>query len=298
MMTNDYRVINGDCITNLGSDYADESVDLIATSPPYRAEKSYEDWESLAEYESFAREWMKEAARILTPTGTLMLNIGYTKVGRNETLPLTYLYHQIAQECGLKLVQEIVWRYYAGMAYVNRYTHRSERILWLTKDPDNCTFNLDDVRLKQWRSFDEGYTPSFDELKAKRLNPNGKNPTDIWEINHTNHNKASERRGQEKVDGLMQFDFDSLAVEPAKTIAHPAVFPEELLERIIKGHSNEGDLVLDPFLGTGTTMKVAHRLNRRCVGYEINRDYISIIKDRCKGVPFILDVRHKTRTTT
>lgn len=219
-------------------------VDLICTSPPYRANKSYESWKSFEDYEDFAEQWVEQAARILTPTGTMMLNVGYTKIGRNETLPLTYLYHRIASNHGLKLVQEITWHYTGGMAYKLRYTHRSERIMWLTKDPDNCTFNLDDVRVKEWARYDP------------KNNPLGKNPTDVWQIPRVANGGKNHY------------------------LIHPAQFPPLMVERIIKAHSNEGDLVFDPFLGTGTTCVVAKKLGRRSIGCEIMDEYIEVCEQR------------------
>ena len=241
----DVQVIQADCITYMkGMD--NECVDLICTSPPYKANKSYESWNSFEDYEDFADQWIEQASRILTPTGTMMLNVGYTKIDRNETLPLTYLYHRIAHKYGLKLVQEIVWRYFGGMSYKLRYTHRTERIMWLTKDPDNCTFNLDDVRVKEWKAFD------------KRNNPLGKNPSDVWEIKRV-------------VGGTGAVDMK---------YNHPAQFPKALVDRMIKGHSNEGDLVFDPFLGTGTTCVVAKELGRNCFGCELLDEYVSVCQQR------------------
>ncbi len=239
------EVVRVDCVKHMKS-MATESVDLICTSPPYKANKSYESWDSFEDYEDFAEQWIEQATRILTPTGTLMLNVGYTKISRNETLPLTYLYHKIASKHGLKLVQEIVWRYFGGMSYKLRYTHRTERIMWLTKDPDNCTFNLDDVRVKEWKAFD------------KRNNPLGKNPSDVWEIKRVVGGT-----------GAVNMKYN-----------HPAQFPKALVERIIKGHSNEGDLVFDPFLGTGTTCVVAKELERHSLGCELLKEYIDICEIR------------------
>ena len=238
-------VIQADCIAYMKG-LTSESIDLICTSPPYKANKSYESWASFDDYEDFADQWIEQAARILSPTGTMMLNVGYTKIARNETLPLTYLYHRLAANYGLKLVQEIVWRYYGGMSYKLRYTHRTERIMWLTKDPNNCTFNLDDVRVKDWKAYD------------KRNNPLGKNPSDVWEIKRV-------VGGNGAVD--MKYN-------------HPAQFPKTLVERIIKGHSNEGDLVFDPFLGTGTTCAIAKELSRRSLGCELVEEYIEICRVR------------------
>ena len=239
------EAVQADCISHMKGMDA-ESVDLICTSPPYKANKSYESWASFDDYEDFADQWVEQAARVLKPTGTMMLNVGYTKIARNETLPLTYLYHRLAYKHGLKLVQEIVWRYYGGMTYKLRYTHRTERIMWLTKDPDNCTFNLDDVRVKEWKAID------------KRNNPLGKNPTDVWEIKRVVGGT-----------GAVEMKYD-----------HPAQFPKALVERIIKAHSNEGDLVFDPFLGTGTTCVIAKGLGRNSLGCELLDEYLEICKVR------------------
>ena len=125
---------------------------------------------------------------------SLLLNVGYTKVGKNETLPLAYLYHEIAYRLGLKMVQEIVWRYYGGMAYKLRYTHRTERILWFSKDPDNCTFNLDDVRVKEWQNDGKKLTSP-----PPRCNPR-KKPTDVWEIACIRFNNKKEKYGASHVN--------------------------------------------------------------------------------------------------
>ena len=85
------------------------SVNLVVTSPPYNAEKEYEEKLTVEEYTVFAERWLKQVPRILAHNGALWLNVGYMKLSKTETLPLTYLYYGIAKRCGLSLVQEIVW---------------------------------------------------------------------------------------------------------------------------------------------------------------------------------------------
>jgi adenine-specific DNA-methyltransferase len=247
-----YSIIETDSIKHM-KNMDRESVDLIITSPPYAAKKEYESWDGLEHYKRFANDWMESAVPLLKGNGSLLLNVGYTKVGRNETLPLSYVYHEIAYRLGLKMVQEIVWRYYGGMAYKLRYTHRTERILWFTKDPDNCTFNLDTVRVKEWQMNGKKLTSL-----PHRCNPLGKNPTDIWEIKHVRFNNKKENMG------------------------HPCQFPEALIERLIRAHSNEGDMVLDPFLGSGTTCVIAERLMRDSIGLELKPEYIEMANKRMR----------------
>jgi len=247
-----FSIIEADSIQHMKT-MQKESIDLIVTSPPYAANKEYENWDSVEQYKQFANQWMESAVPLLKNNGSLLLNVGYTKVGKNETLPLSYLYHEIAYHLGLKMVQEVVWRYYGGMAYKLRYTHRTERILWFSKDPDACTFNLDSVRVKEWQMNGKKLTSP-----PKRCNPLGKNPTDMWEIKHIRFNNKKENMG------------------------HPCQFPETMIERIIQAHSNEGDVVLDPFVGSGTTCVVAERLMRNSIGIEQKSEYVLMAHKRMK----------------
>ena len=117
---------------------------------------------------------------------------------------------------------------------------------WCFKNNKRWTFNLDDISIPSLNYRPDRYKTQF------------KNPSDVWSIPLVSGN-SKERT------------------------SHPAQYPEKLIERIIKASSNEGDLVLDPFMGSGTTAVVAKRLNRKFVGYETNKDYLSILKTRLKN---------------
>lgn len=208
------------------------SVDLIVTSPPYNAGKEYEKELSVAEYEAFARDWTHHIPRILKSNGSFWLNVGYTKTGNNTTLPLTYLYFPIIE---MPFVQEIVWHYEGGMPYKKRFTHRTERWMWFSNNPDTMTFNLDAVR-----------DMSLNRTNDKRNNPLGKNPTDYWFFDRV---VSGTGKVKEKTN-------------------HPCQFPEKMIERIVKACSNVGELILDPFMGSGTTARVAKRLGRNYLGFE------------------------------
>lgn len=134
-----------------------------------------------------------------------------------------------------------------------RYTLNYELIWFLTKE--NYNFNLDSVRIPQ-------------KYKDKRNNPLGKNPGSIWYYPNI-------MLGRNK-----------------KQLGHPTQKPEELIERMILASSNKGDVVFDPFLGSGTTMAVSQKLERSCIGSEINLEYCEIIKNRCNP-----EVIHRRRVS-
>lgn len=219
--------------------------DLVVTSPPYDAEKEYEGARDVGRYRSFAREWMACIPALLSPSGSFWLNVGYTKIGANETLPLTYLYHEVKPQ-QLRLVQEVVWHYEGGMSYKRRFTHRTERWMWFALDPDAAYFDLDSVR-----------DPTLNRTQDKRNNPLGKNPTDYWYFDRV-------------VSGTGRV---------AEKTNHPCQFPERMIERIVKACSPAGGSVLDPFAGSGTVGRVASRLGRRATLIEIDAGYLRLRDD-------------------
>jgi len=235
------KIIFGNCIEKV-DELDGGSIDLVITSPPYNAGKEYEDDSSLDMYSEFAKEWVSKIPRVLSERGSFWLNVGYTKTGENTTLPLPYLYFPLIH---LPLIQEIVWHYEGGMSYKKRFTHRTERWMWFAKNPEKMTFNLDDVR-----------DMSLNRTQDKRNNPLGKNPTDYWYFDRvvSGTGRSSEKRN------------------------HPCQFPEKMIERIIKACSNRGDLILDPFAGSGTTGIVAKRLDRKFILIENKREYYDEMK--------------------
>lgn len=236
--------INADCFTAAAS-IPDKSIDLIVTSPPYNANKAYEGKRNLEEYEKFASKLSNLFDQKVSDNGSLWLNVGYTKISSNETLPLTYLYYPLLNG-KFRLVQELVWHFTGGMAYKKRFTHRTERWQWWARNPDTCTFNLDEVRVKEWARFD------------KRNNPLGKNPTDYWFYNRVAFG------GKEKTN-------------------HPCQFPREMIERIIKACSNPSDIILDPLAGAGTTAIAAQNCARKWICIEQDENYYKEALERVRN---------------
>lgn len=230
-------VVLGDCVEALQA-IPSNSIPLCVTSPPYARMGMFEgDDRTFAEYAEFSREWLTEVARVLSPNGSAWINVGYIIESNGGRLPLTYAIYPVATEIGLHFQQEIVWVKPArGVSARSRFTNRSERWMWFTKSPTGHTFNADAVR-----------DPSLTKSHSPQNNPAGRIPTDVWEFSQVRNSK--DRMG------------------------HPCPFPVAMIERIILGCSDSGDVVLDPFSGTGTTGVAAIRHDRKFVGIERDGGY-------------------------
>ncbi len=247
---------NMDCLVGLEKiKSSNVKMDLTITSPPYNIGKEYEEVMDHREYVDWCRKWIELIYFATSSSGAFWLNLGYLSIpGEAKCLPLPYLLwnHNLFQ-----FVQEVVWNYGAGVACKKYLSPRNEKFLWYVKDLDNYVFNLDDIR-----DPDVKY-PNQKRKGVLRCNPNGKNPTDVWQIPKVT---SGEHRSS-----------------PERT-AHPAQFPVALVERVMRCSSNAGDLVLDPFMGSGTTAEVALRLGRRVVGFEIKKEYCDIAVARINSV--------------
>ncbi len=229
--------------------------DLTVTSPPYNIGKEYENHLSLTKYLDWTASWIQEVYRITSNSGAFWLNLGYLEVPeRGRAVPLPYL---IWERVPFYLLQEIVWNYGAGVATRRTFSPRNEKFLWYVKSRHNYTFNLEGVR-----DPDVKY-PNQKKNGKLRVNPNGKNPTDVWQVPKvtTGEGLTGRRASKERT-------------------AHPAQFPEAVIERIVKACSNPSEIVIDPFMGSGTTAKVALAQGRCVVGFEINAKYVDIAATR------------------
>jgi len=245
----------------------EQSINLVITSPPYNIGKEYEDVMHIDEYVEWSKKWMENIPRILSLDGAFWLNLGYVKYKKQaKALPLTYL---LWDKVKMYLIQEVVWNYGAGVAGKKFLSPRNEKVLWYIKDSENYTFNLDDIR-----DPDVKY-PNQKKNGKLRCNTLGKNPSDVWQIAKVT--SGTDRSSDERTN-------------------HPAQFPEDLIVRMVKGFSNENDLILDPFIGSGTTARTAMLNNRLFLGFEINKNYIEIIGERLNQTLNEIDIRKKTLT--
>lgn len=243
-------IYNLDCLEAMHY-LPDESIHLTVTSPPYNIGKEYEKPLQLDKYLNWCEQWIAQVHRLTLPNGALWLNLGYLSIPkRAKAIPIPYL---LWNKVPFYLIQEIVWNYGAGVAGSKFFSPRNEKFLWYVKNSEGYTFNLDDVR-----DPDVKYPNQKKNGKIK-VNLNGKNPSDVWVFPKitSGKNRASKER-----------------------TPHPAQFPIAVIDRILKASSNQNEIVLDPFIGSGTTAIVSLSLQRQVIGFEIKQEYCDIAANR------------------
>lgn len=264
---NNVKIYHGDSFKLLKK-IPDNSVNMIISSPPYCMGKEYE---SLTDDEkSFIDKHkiiLPEVVRILKKGGSLCWQIGY-HVKNSEIIPLDILVYNIIMEFNsnfsknekMKLRNRIIWTFGHGLHSKKRLSGRHEIILWFTKG-DEYTFNLDDIRVPQKYP---GKTHHKGEKKGKISgNPNGKNPSDVW---------------KELVEDV--WDIPNVKFNHPEKTAHPCQFPSAIPIRLVKALTNVGDIVMDPFMGSGTSAIASIITDRNFIGGELNNNYFEITKQR------------------
>lgn len=237
----------GDSIAWLGG-LEPESVDLIFADPPYNLGKAdWDHFESQDEYVEWSIEWIKQAARVLRPNGSLYV-CGFSEILADIRKPASRFFYKC---------KWLVWFYKNKANLTNDWGRSHESILHFRKNKE-FTFNVDQVRIPYGRhtlkypvhpqAVSSQYRNQNKDREHWQPHPEGAKPKDVFEIPVTSN-------------GMKE-----------KT-PHPTQKPEELLRRIILASSNEGDLVVDPFSGSGTTLVCAEQLKRRWAGCEISEEY-------------------------
>lgn len=243
-------LFEGDCLEFLAG-IPDESMRLVVTSPPYNIGKSYERKNALDRYLDWQDRVIGECIRVLHPQGSICWQVG-NHVQAGAIVPLDIALYPFFSNRGLKLRNRIIWHFEHGLHCSRRLSGRHETILWFTKT-DDYLFDLDPIRVPQ-------KYPGKKHFKGPKAgqyscNPLGKNPGDVWIIPNVKNNHVE------------------------KTI-HPCQFPVELVERLVLSMTREGDWILDPFAGVGSTLVAGIRHERRVAGCELSSEYCAIAKDR------------------
>ena len=227
---------NTDCLEFL-STLEDESVDLVLTDPPYfQIVKNDWDnqWLNEKEYLDWCRTWTQECFRVMKPNSCFYV-WGTTKT---DTF-LRYKLDVLNNIPGAQYNNWIIWHYDWGGRTKKTFPRKHEDLLMYSKGK-SFTFNADDIRIP--------YKMQQNIRKGASNNPFGKIPTDVWMKN--NHTTSKEYAGW-----------------------HPTQKPISILERIIKANTNKGDVVLDIFNGSGSTMIATEQNERVFYGCEVNQEY-------------------------
>lgn len=244
-------LFHGSCLDLLKS-VPDKAIQLVVTSPPYNIGKEYEKKLKIDAYIKQQAAVIKESVRVLADTGSICWQVG-NYVNSGAIIPLDTILYPVFNDLNLVLRNRMVWFFEHGLHCSQRFSGRYETISWFTKNTKKYVFNLDPVRVPQkypGKKYFKG--PKAGQYSC---NPLGKNPGDVWDIPNVKSNHV------EKTD-------------------HPCQFPVELIERLVLSMTNEGDWVLDPFLGTGTSIIAAIRHKRRGAGAETEEKYVSIARKR------------------
>jgi DNA modification methylase len=244
----------GDCLELMHRIEA-SSIDLVFADPPFNIGYEYDqyhDRQERDEYIMWSSKWMDEVFRVLKPNGTFWLAIGDEYAAELKVA---------AHEIGFSTRSWVVWYYTFGVNCTKKFSRSHVHLFHFVKDENSFTFNAEDpsVRVKSARAL---------VYADKRANPNGRLPDDTWIL-----------RPQDLPQGFDTMDDTVYFARVAGTFAerqgfHGCQMPEQLLGRIIRVSSNPGDIVLDPFAGSGTTLAVGKKLRRRWIGCELSKEYV------------------------
>ncbi len=256
---NTNQIIQGDCIDLLNKG-PEGWVDLVFADPPFNIGYLYDGYEDLKPAEQYVKwcsEWMKAAHRALSDTGSFFLAIGDDYVAELCVE---------AKKLGFNMRNWIVWHYTFGQQPKHKFARSHTHILYFTKDAKKFTFNRDDIRVKSARQ------TIYNDPRASKK---GKLPDDTWYL------RPQEAQGElfEPGDDVWN-ESRVCGTFKEREGWHGCQMPIAVLDRIIKAASNPGDVVLDPFNGSGTTCLSAALLGRRYVGLELNDDYVSLARQR------------------
>ncbi len=273
------RIIQGDCVEQLAKLQA-ESVDLVFADPPFNIGYDYDvydDRKAANDYLEWSRRWIEGVIRVLKPNGTFWLAIGDEFAAELKVL--------CTRELGLHTRNWVIWFYTFGVHCKHKFTRSHAHLFYFVKNPAKHTFNSLDVRVPSARELVYG---------DKRADPDGRVPDDTWMMPPILPPDVVTRDGfilrpQDIPERFPPASDTWYYSRVAGTFNerrgwHGCQMPEQLLGRIIRGCSNEGDVVLDPFGGSGTTLAVAKKLCRPFIGIELSKDYVKKINQRLANI--------------
>ncbi len=249
-------IVQGDCVERMQSLPAG-SVDLVFADPPFNIGYEYdvyEDKKEARDYLDWSKKWIGAVHRVLKPDGTFWLAIGDEYAAELKIA---------SQEIGFTCRSWVIWYYTFGVNCTNKFSRSHAHLFYFVKDAAQFTFRADEL---------ENRVPSARQLvyADKRANPNGRLPDDTWVL-----------RPQDLAECFTTGEDTWYVPRVAGTFKERAGFhgcqmPEQLLGRIVRLCSHEGEIVLDPFSGSATTVAVAKKLGRRHMGIDLSAEYVKI----------------------
>lgn len=246
------QVLVGDCREAMQALPAG-SVDLIFADPPFNWDVGYEEWDDSRprqEYLTFTREWLDGCVRLLGERGSLWVNIP-------DDTAAEIVVH--LKERGLVMINWCIWHFRFGQHRTGNFIVSKVHALYFARDRNNRVWNPDAVLEPSDRA------AIYDDPRTRHTRQPGlRVPLDVWYGPHWGRIQGNNRERRKN---------------------HQNQIPEAYLERVLRACSNEGDLVLDPFLGSGTTCTVARALKRRSIGIEYSSAYAQSAFERIRSGP-------------
>lgn len=257
-------IYHADCIEGMAA-LPEGSVDLAFADPPFNIGYEYDvydDQQDTQHYLEWCRKWISGVHRVLKADGTFWLAIGDEYAAELKLL---------SQNIGFHCRSWVIWYYTFGVNCKNKFTRSHAHLFYFVKDKEKFTFRGEEL---------ENRIPSARQLvyNDKRANPRGRLPDDTWIL-----------RPQDIAEKFTPQEDTWYFPRVAGTFKERAGFhgcqmPEQLLGRIIRTCSHEGEIVLDPFSGSATTLAVAKKLKRQFIGFDLSEEYIKAGRQRLEQI--------------
>ena len=257
------QVVTTDCLAGF-KDLPEGSVDLVFADPPFNIGYDYDVYHDKLEcdrYIHWCRDWMAEIHRALKPDGTFWLAIGDEYAAELKV--------EATRQLGYTCRSWVVWYYTFGVNCKTKFSRSHAHLFYFVKDADAFTFNDMEVRVPSARQLVYG---------DRRADAKGRLPDDTWILRPQDlpesFNADEDTWYFPRVCGTFK----------ERAGWHGCQMPEQLLGRIIRACSRPGEVVLDPFSGSGTTLAVAKKLDRRYFGFELSPDYAENVRTRLAAI--------------